>query len=56
MQIGVDYVKGGNKLDYYPSSELQFNGVTVKHGYNHSAYFMNSPLTAVWIENRGNSI
>jgi len=31
VMIGVDYVKGGNKLDYYPSSELQFNGVTVDY-------------------------
>jgi Adenylosuccinate synthetase len=27
--IGVEYVKDGKKLDYYPSSEFQFEGVEV---------------------------
>jgi len=31
IKIGVDYVKNGKKLDFYPSSELQFTGVSVEY-------------------------
>jgi adenylosuccinate synthase len=33
--IGVEYVKEGKKLDYYPSSEFQFEGVEVSYCLNH---------------------
>jgi adenylosuccinate synthase len=29
IKIGVEYVKDGQRLDYYPSSEFQFRGVEV---------------------------
>jgi adenylosuccinate synthase len=29
IRIGVEYVKNGKNLDYYPSSEFQFEGVEV---------------------------
>jgi len=31
IKIGVDYVKNGKKLDYYPSSANQFIGVEVEY-------------------------
>jgi adenylosuccinate synthase len=30
IKIGVEYVKDGQRLDYYPSSEFQFRGVEVR--------------------------
>ena len=47
IRIGVEYVKDGKRLDYYPSSEFQFRGVEVSRKQK---YFLYSFSTFVWLK------
>ena len=47
IRIGVEYVKDGKRLDYYPSSEFQFRGVEVSRKQK---YFLYSFSTFFWLK------